>query len=139
MKKNKSKTNAHELCEELREDDGVSSKDLVKKEQYKNEDHHQHRTRQLCKEAFRTIDLALNCDCHDPLLQQLEILSVEPIESSPNLMVILKAGEELGESEINEALKRIQQWNGHLRSQVAHSVNRKQIPNLTYRIMPYAD
>ncbi len=94
------------------------------------------RSRQLAREAERTLWFALECDCQDPLLQELTLLCVEPEIGSHRLNVMLGAPVGFGPDSCDVAIARLNAMKGHLRSEIGRSVRRKRVPDLVFRILP---
>lgn len=127
-----------ELCGELRPEDGVSSKELAKRElaELKKRDRNKpnYHLRQLCKQVYQAIDMAITCDCGDPILDDLKPVWVRPVPKSNSLEVTFTTSErDLEQIELmHTTLNHVE---GILRSAVADSISRKRVPTLRFKIM----
>jgi ribosome-binding factor A len=121
--------NAVGLCAEFGSEDGLDPCYSVAKQARKKASRH---NLQLCKEASRIISLVLTGETGQPLLCDLQVLSVQPEGDGQQLCVTvghypLEAG--ISEAQVLEALKRVQ---GLLRSALAHALHRKHTPALSF-------
>ncbi len=128
-----------QLCGEVRSEDGISSKELAKRELAESRKRDRakpnHHLRQLCKQIYHAIDMAIICDCGDPILDDLKPVWVRPVPKSNNLEVTFTTNEcDLDYiAKMHETLNRV---GGLLRSAVAGSISRKQVPQLRFKIVP---
>lgn len=88
---------------------------------------------QLCRQVERTLHQAL-ADAADDMLRDLSVESVQPAPSSRRLLVVVSplAGEITSE----DAIQRLQQAAGYLRSCVASAINRRRTPELEFCFIP---
>lgn len=90
---------------------------------------------QLCKEAARSLEATLACDCRDPILNDVEIMSVTPGGANQLSVAVAYAGDDAG-VDPDEVLARIAGVAGFLRSEVARAVNRRRVPELRFIVFP---
>jgi ribosome-binding factor A len=79
---------------------------------------------------------AVLADCHDTVLQELRVASVEPFPDASRLIVIVAFIDDRPVSLIEAArvLDHLHRASGHLRFEVAAAVTRKRAPLLIYRL-----
>jgi ribosome-binding factor A len=90
------------------------------------------RSRQLCRQVQRRLDLAL-AELDDPLLQGLWVLSVVQEPGGRALLVEVVAPAHAGAAPI---LARLEAARGHLRCEVAAAIHRKRTPHLQFVVVP---
>ena len=90
---------------------------------------------QLCRQVERAIAMALAGECHDDVLRELTVDSVEPAGSAAQLMVRVRvpAGQSLP-----DVLERLARHGSTLRCIVAAAICRKRVPTLTFICVPAA-
>lgn len=124
------------LCDSPRPGDGVSPAELKRSQGRKSggASHGRHRTLQLCKAVERSLAGALTCDCGDPLLRELSLLSVRPSSQGAAVLEVTLAatGDEA------TLLSRLNGAAGLLRSVLACEIQRKRLPSLRFRLVPRA-
>jgi ribosome-binding factor A len=86
--------------------------------------------RQLCREAFEAIGLAL-ATLEDPAWADVTLIDVEPAPDASRLAVVVSAGDGVEPQALLDKLERI---GGYLRSELAAAIQRKRVPALTFRI-----
>ena len=126
------------LCAELRPDDGLSPVALKKAQLRRQMEEHppsQARARQYCKAVYRSLEAGLSCACGDERLKDLTILSVEPLHTGSNLLVIVAVPPTDPRSMV-ELERALQNAAGLLRSVIATEIQRKRTPHLTFRVVP---
>ncbi len=126
------KHNAKSLCDELTQDDGIDPRIYFSNTTKKTSDR---KTRQLCKEIKQTIALTLAGEMNEPILANLEVIQVDPISGSRDFMVILAWNGHKDYFEPKEIALTLQKVSGFLRSEIAHSINRKRVPELSFRLL----
>lgn len=119
-------------CAEIREDDGIDPRDFFRhKLNYRKADR---KTLQLCAQVADTLN-GLLPDCHDELLQILQVASVVPAPDASQLLVTVFPVVQLEEDvDSQQVLQRLNQAAGHLRSGVAAAVTRKKAPALLFQV-----
>ena len=117
------------LCLTFGEGDGVDPKYAKRETAAKPVCYKQ---KQLCKQAGRMINLVLSEQVNRPLLNDLQVVSVVPEQNGRVLKITVAhafVNLRVTDAEIIAELKQLQ---GLMRSALAHSVNRKQTPQLTF-------
>jgi len=89
------------------------------------------RSRQLCRQVQRRLDLAL-AELDDPLLQGLWI---ESVVQEPGGRALLVAVVVPNPAAVVITLARLDAAKGHLRCEVAAAINRKRTPNLQFVVV----
>jgi ribosome-binding factor A len=90
---------------------------------------------QLCGQVARTLQLVLAGECGDEALRDLLVESVVPAPNSSRLLVTLTPGPTAGAAPLEEVLTRLHRAQGRLRGEVAAAINRKKVPELTFRLI----
>ena len=127
------------LCGELCPEDGISSKELANREltesRRRNRRKPNYHLRQLCKQVYHAVDMAIICDCGDPILEDLKPVWVRPVPKSNSLEVTFTTSERDLDciTHMHVTLNRVE---GLLRSAVATSISRKRVPQLRFKIIP---
>jgi ribosome-binding factor A len=120
------------LVAEIRPEDGIDPRELAHKDRPRKE---QRKARQLCAQVAETLSLVLSGECGDDLLQNLQVVSVEPAPDASQLVVTLGpavGGERLDPAEV---LLRLDGVAGKLRYEVAAAITRKRAPKLVFRVV----
>lgn len=86
---------------------------------------------QLCGQVARVLGQVLAWEFGDELLGELSIESVVPAPNSSHLLVTVSAP---GDASVGEILERLQRHMGRLRAEVAKSIHRKRVPELSFRV-----
>lgn len=89
----------------------------------------------MCKQAQRALCYALGGDCRDPLLQDLEVISVDPAPNAFHLIVTVMPGVMHEKVTTQEVLIRLGRVAGFLRSEVAAAIRRRRAPELSFRVL----
>lgn len=88
--------------------------------------------RQLCREAFEAIGLAL-ATLDDATWLDIELVAVEPAPDASRLAVVVRSSGTMAADDLERKLEHIA---GYLRSELASALQRKRVPGLTFRIAP---
>ncbi len=96
----------------------------------------QHKTQQLCRQAFRALSSALAGECADPLLQNLVVRDVLPAPDARRLVVEIYLAPGSETMPLVEVIERLQRAAGLLRHAVATAIVRKRAPELVFRVVP---
>lgn len=121
------------LCGELHEDDGVDPREYFRPARQREQDHR--KSRQLCRQVQRTLDLALSGKSGEDLLSHLKIVSVWPGRDGSRLLITVTADvppDQFDRQKIESQLALIR---GRLRTEVAAAITRKKTPVLTFQIL----
>jgi ribosome-binding factor A len=89
------------------------------------------KSRQLCAQVKDALVLAFPA-CADPILQQLDVLGVEPAPHSGRLLVLVGVSDPLDRSALSTSLSRAA---GFLRSEVSSAINRRKAPELVFELI----
>ncbi len=120
-------------CDQLGPDDGIDPRIYFRNEPRRRGD--DRKVRQLCAQAARALQFAFAGLCRDPILQQLDVVSVEPAPDARRLRVIVRpCGEGASVSEVQERLAEAYPL---LRSAVAAEVRRRRAPELLLQVRPF--
>lgn len=125
---------ADDLAADLHDDDGIDPRKDRSRNGHRSEGFDR-KMLQLCKEAARALEATLACDCRDPILNDVDIVSVTPGGSNQLSVAVAYAGEDAG-VDAEEVLARLSGVAGFLRSEVARAVNRRRVPELRFIVLP---
>jgi ribosome-binding factor A len=117
-----------ESCGEIHEDDGVDPRTYFQPKRTQKENR---KTRQLCQQVARTINLCLN-DCDDPVVQAMFLIGVQPAPDSSCLLLHIEV--DLDDFDHAVAMNAIREQTARLQFEIARSINRKRVPNLTFSV-----
>jgi ribosome-binding factor A len=120
------------LTSEVRPDDGIDPRELAHKEKPRKG---QRKTRQLCAQIAETIGLVLSGECRDDLLQNLQVVAVDPAPDASQLVVTVRpipGGEQVDPAVV---LARLEAVSDRLRCEVAAAITRKFTPTLVFRVL----
>jgi len=121
------------LCGELREDDGIDPRDLFKPSRKRDKEHR--KTKQLCRQVQKTLDLVLSGEIRDESLSGLKIVSITPGADSSRLVVTVVADVPAAELDRADVERRLKIIEGQLRIAVAQAITRKKTPLLVFQIL----
>lgn len=94
---------------------------------------------QLCKQAERSLGLALAGLAEDDLLADLQVTGVLPAPDSSHLLVMLWRSQPTGLAEKAEILAHLERHRGRLRSELAAEIRRRKAPDFTFRLAAPGD
>jgi ribosome-binding factor A len=120
------------LCGEIRPEDGIDPRDLAREPRPQKGDR---KVRQLCSQVAETLSLVLSGECSDELLQNLDVVAVDPAPNASQLLVtvhLANAEEAVDSAEVSARLAAIA---GKLRCEVASAITRKRAPQLLFRVL----
>lgn len=118
-------------CGQIGADDCIDPTDFFKAREGKHKT--DSRSQQLCRQVAQAISLSLG-DCDDDRMQELTIMAVSPAPDSSRLLVTLQTDREA--KDLEELNVSVNAQLGRLRSEVARSIHRKRVPNLTFQVIP---
>jgi ribosome-binding factor A len=121
------------LCGEFHEDDGVDPRRYFKPDRQRDNDNR--KSRQLCRQVQRTLDLVLSGETGNGLLRHLKIVSVLPGNDGSRLLITVSAdvpSADFDRAQIEAQLAMVQ---GRLRSEVAAAITRRKTPNLMFQVL----
>ena len=120
------------LCAEVGPEDGIDPR-YIRREPTPNRA--ARKTLQLCKQVERELSLALAGDCSDPVLGDLQVLSVEPAPNSARLLVTVSPSPSAAPFDPNEVTAHLARASGKLRCEIAAGIHRKKTPELVYCVL----
>jgi ribosome-binding factor A len=120
------------LCGEIRPEDGMDPRDFAKKPRPKKGDR---KVRQLCSQVAETLSLVLSGECSDEVLQNLEVVAVDPAPNASQLLVTVRPADTGETVDPAEVLARLAAIAGRLRCDVAEAITRKRAPKLVFRVL----
>jgi ribosome-binding factor A len=120
-------------CGELHDDDGVNPRDDPREDYFRA--YEGRKAKQLCRQVAETLDMVLSGECHDEILQNLQVVSVDPAPNTSRLLVTVVA--DLPDEQIDRQtiLDRLNQHSGRLRYEVAGSIHRRRTPALAFNVI----
>lgn len=92
-------------------------------------------TRQLCRQVEQALELALVCDCEDPILSGLELLEVRPLGRASMLEAVIGVPT-TDLAQLAVIRTRLQQSEGRLRTAISREIHRKRTPHLRFLLIP---
>ncbi len=119
-------------CAEIREDDGIDPREFFKhKRTHKKVDR---KTLQLCAQVADILN-GLLPDCHDELLQMLQVASVVPAPDASQLLITVYPVIQLEKNfDSHRILGQLTHAAGHLRTEIAAAITRKRAPTLLFQV-----
>jgi ribosome-binding factor A len=106
-----------------------------------SENRKRHKDLQLCRQAFRTLSVALSGGCGDEVLAALSVRAVLPAPNATRLLVCLEPAHLGGDVanaalDVPDVLARLERIRSLLRREVAEALVRKRAPELEFVVMP---
>src|SRR5688500_5974034 len=98
-----------------------------------------HKTRQLCRQVERALNLALGGECNDDLLRELLVESVVPFPNASRLLVRVVVPKHLDDVPLADVLERLNAAAPLLRRLVAQAITRKRAPELSFVAVPWQE
>ncbi|MBI1918686.1 MAG: ribosome-binding factor A [Planctomycetes bacterium] len=89
---------------------------------------------QLCGEVARTLNGAF-ADSADEVLRDLAVVAVTPAPNSTRLLVTVGAAGSGRVEDAERVLERLHQAAARLRTEVAAAINRRRVPELSFRVL----
>jgi ribosome-binding factor A len=120
-------------CAQTNWDDGIDPKELFRTRSGKGDDR---KSRQLCKQVYRTLCCLLPGQFSDPLLQDLTVHSVEPAPDASRLIVAVRLNSPAGHTSEQQILDSLQRIRGRIRTEVAAAICRRKAPEIVFRVSP---
>jgi ribosome-binding factor A len=117
-----------ESCGEIHEDDGIDPRRYFKSKRTQQGDR---KTKQLCQQVARTINLCLN-DCDDPIVQSMFLVGVQPAPDSSCLLLHIEC--DVDNFDHGAAMLAIRSQVARLQFEISRAINRKRVPNLTFSV-----
>jgi ribosome-binding factor A len=120
------------MCGEVRPEDGMDPRDFAKKPRSPKGDR---KIRQLCSQVAETLSLVLSGECSDEVLQNLEVVAVDPAPNASQLLVTVRSTEAAEKVDPADVSTRLVSIAGRLRCEVASAITRKRAPKLAFRVL----
>lgn len=92
-------------------------------------------TRQLCRQVEQALDLALLCDCEDPILNALQVIAVRPI-SGPAILEAVLSVPTTDLTQLSGIHGSLQRSEGRFRIAINRAIHRKRTPRLRFVLVP---
>jgi len=121
------------LCGELHDDDGVDPRKFF--QPARKRDKARRKSKQLCRQAQKTLDLVLSGETRDELLGALRIVSVSSSTDSSALVVTVIADVPPDQFDRAQIEARLATMSGRLRSEVAAAITRKRTPLVIFHML----
>jgi ribosome-binding factor A len=121
------------LCGELHDDDGVDPREFFRPNRKREKDHR--KSKQLCRQVQKTLDLVFSGETRDELLAALRIISVTASTDSSALLVTVVADLPADRFDRAQIEARLAKMSGRLRSEVAGAITRKRTPLLVFHVL----
>ena len=121
------------LCGELHDDDGVDPREFF--QPIRKRDKARRKSKQLCRQVQKTLDLVFSGETRDELLGDLRIVSVTSSEDSSALLVTVVADVPPDCFDRTQIEARLAKLSGRLRSEVAGAITRKRTPLLIFYLL----
>ena len=125
-----------QCCGEIHEDDCIDPRRFFQPERDHKENY---KGQQLCRQAFETLSLVI-ADCDDELMQLLNIIEVNIASDGSRLIATIQHQRvfhlvpELQMLTPEQILARLSKQVPRLRSELARSISRKRVPNLSFEL-----
>lgn len=133
MKKKKSSISPiPSLCSERGPEDGIDPRDLPRATAREKGGR---KTHQLCAQVAEALQFALGGACNDDVLRDMGVVAVQPAPDESRLLVIL-APTLSGPCDPDQVMAHVHAAKAKLKAEVAASVHRKKVPDLTFRVVP---
>ena len=121
------------LCGEVHDDDGVDPREFFKSNRKRDNGHR--KSKQLCRQVQKTLELVFSGETRDELLGDLSIVSVTSSEDSSTLLVTVVADVRPEHFDRAQIEARLTEMSGWLRSEVAGAITRKRTPMLVFQLL----
>lgn len=130
MKRKSSRKTLESMCGQPSSEDGLDPRHYFKEGRSKRDSR---KDWQLCRQIFETLNYVLSGDSHDEVLQGLLVSEVVPAPDATRVLVTVQALDP--EVEIGLILTKLQSAIGRLRAEVARSISRRKVPDLSFQVM----
>ena len=120
------------VCNEIHSDDGIDPRELARSGRPRKDDR---KARQLCRQVAETLSQVLSGECGDEILENLQIVAVDPAPDASQLVITVQAGF-LGDAIDPDTVQtHIAKAMGKLRCEVAAAITRKRCPTLVFQVL----
>ncbi len=128
MKSRKYQLETALMREALGAEDGIDSRQQCRTRARGKRNYHEE---QVARQAERALSMVFSTSS-DPILQELDVVSVSPFGNRLQIVVTQVAGEIIHRHDIDEALHYAA---GHLRCAVGEAITRKRVPKLVFSVI----
>lgn len=94
----------------------------------------QRKTLQLCKQIEHTLSYVLSGETEDDLIRELYVVSVDPAPNASHLLVTVASLNRASDIDPAETMARLHKFAPMIREEVAASIHRRYVPELSFRI-----
>jgi ribosome-binding factor A len=124
-----------ELCGQPGPDDGIDPRETLRQHARSKGGR---KAQQLCGQVSQALNYALAAVCDDDVLRDLLVISVAPAPDESRLLV--SVGSALGATcDPAQVLAHLSLQHARLRAEVAASIHRKKVPELTFCVLDAAE
>lgn len=136
MKSKRNRKDLLEFCGEVHPDDGIDPHEAFSRGHSRRQFCKSNRKDlQLAKQVYRAIDAALRGELTDPILQDLEVVSVQPAPDATHFIVIVRLTTLRDSTPASCVIERLDKARRFLRCQVAAAITRKRTPELAFEVI----
>jgi len=119
------------LCSEIGPEDGIDPREFLRGYARKKGGR---KTLQLCAQIAETLNYAFAAVCNNDIVRELGVVSVQPAPDESRLLVTVSPS--LNDAcDPLEILEQLSAVHGKLRAEIANSIHRKKVPELTFRVL----
>jgi len=120
------------LCGQPGPDDGIDPRNFFRPGRTRRVDR---KDWQLCRQVLETLNFVLSGDSGDDLLRSLNVIRVVPAPDVHRLLVSVCPFASDATFSPAQTLTRLHQSVGRLRSEIARSISRRKVPDLTFELV----
>jgi ribosome-binding factor A len=120
------------FCAEIGPEDGIDPR-LFRGD--RRPDRAGRKTLQLCKQVERELSFALAGDCADPVLGDLNVISVAPAPNAARLLVTVSPSPSGAPIDPTQVTAHLARASGKLRCEIAAAIHRKKTPELAFCVL----
>ena len=132
MQRKPSRRILESMCGQPSPEDGLDPRDYFKPTRQKRD---RRKDWQLCRQVFETLNYVLSGDSHDDVLRGLLVCVVTPAPDATRMLVSVQSLDQ-GDVDPHIIVQRLQAAMGRLRAEVARSISRRKVPELTFCVVP---
>lgn len=132
MKRMPSRKDLESLCGQPGPDDGIDPRKFFKPKRNRRTSH---KDWQLCRQVSETLNYILSGESHNEILRNLIVVDVVPAPDSHRLLVTVCPFAPNASFDPAEAMERLKQAVGRLRSEVARSITRRRVPEIVFNFI----
>lgn len=132
MKRRPSRKILESLCGQPGPEDGLDPREFFKPAKSRR---NSRKDWQICRQVSETLNYVLSGECRDEVLQRLSVCDVKPQPDATRLLVTVCPvirGDDVDPLLVMEHLQRSVGW---MRSELARSISRRKVPDLTFCVV----